>query len=129
MAKVYVASSLDNDRNVINLYDYLNCHGHVITYNWTTHGRVTNVEDLKAIGKKEFDGVVDADILIMLMPARLGSHVEFGVALALGRPIIIIKGNNDYEDKSFYHLDGVHITDDVLGLDSLITKLLDNNHD
>jgi nucleoside 2-deoxyribosyltransferase len=125
MAKIYVASSLENAVNVINIYDYLICNDHIITYNWTKHGRITKVEDLREVGRNEFDGVVDCDLLIMLMPARLGSHVELGIALALGKPVIIITADLEYEDKSFYHLDNVHITNDVLGLNTMIHKLLE----
>lgn len=126
MAKVYVASSLMNKNNVRNLYDYIRCNDHSITYDWTTHGQVSGVDDLKDVGKKEFDGVVDCDILVMLMPARMGSHVELGIALALGKPVVIITNGLDYEDKSFYHLDGVHIADDVLGLNTIIHRLLES---
>ncbi len=125
MAKIYVASSLENAVNVRNIYDYLICNDHIITYNWTKHGRITKVEDLREVGRNEFDGVVDCDLLIMLMPARLGSHVELGIALALGKPVIIITADLEYEDKSFYHLDNVHITNDVLGLNTMIHKLLE----
>jgi hypothetical protein len=47
---------------------------------------------------------VDADFLVLLMPARYGSHVEFGVALALDKPIYIITGGHQFEEKSFYYL-------------------------
>ena len=103
---------------------YLISNQHIITYDWTDHGQVTDIESLAAVGLKEFNGVVDADMLIMIMPARKGSHVEFGVALALGKPIIIITGDQDFEHKSFYYLDNVHIMKDVIGLNDLIHKLL-----
>jgi nucleoside 2-deoxyribosyltransferase len=129
MSKIYVASSLWNKENVNELYGYLTKNGHKITYDWTTHGQVVGPEELVSIARKEFDGVVDADLLIMLMPARNGSHVEFGVALALGKPIIIVTSDTIYEDKSFYHLDNVHIISNTNGISDLIKTLTENEHD
>jgi hypothetical protein len=126
MSKIYVASSLLNKENVNELYRFLAENGHEITYDWTTHGRVTGQDELIIIARKEFDGVVDADLLLMLMPARNGSHVEFGVALALGKPIIIVTANSLYEDKSFYHLDNVHIVSDTKSIMDLIKTLTEN---
>jgi nucleoside 2-deoxyribosyltransferase len=126
MPKIYVASSLLNKENVSELYRFLIENGHEITYDWTTHGRVICPDELISIARKEFDGVVDADLLLMLMPARNGSHVEFGVALALGKPIIILTANCLYEDKSFYHLDNVHIVSDTKRIIDMIKTLTEN---
>ena len=129
MSKIYVASSLLNKENVNIFYKILTDNDHEITYDWTTHGRVVCQDELIDIAKKEFDGVVDADVLVMLMPARNGSHVEFGIALALGKPIILVTASCLYEDKSFYHLDNVHIVSDTNGIIDLIKTLTENQHD
>ena len=41
------------------------------------------------------------------MPAKLGSHVELGVALSLGKPVYLIENGIEYEEKSFYNLPNV----------------------
>lgn len=129
MLKVYVASSLHNKANVNDLYKYLGRLGHTITYDWTTHGGVNDPEALKSICLKEFNGVVDCDLLIMLMPARLGSHVELGVALALARPVIIVTDSDDFEIKSFYYMDNVHMIDGIDRLEETINKIMEQEND
>lgn len=100
----YVASSLDNRENVAEVIRILEQHDIHITYKWHEHGRIDNISILPEIAKKEFDGVKDADFLLFLMPARMGSHIEFGIALALNKPIYIITADQSFEEKSFYHL-------------------------
>lgn len=127
--RIYVASSLNNKANVCALYQYLGRLGHTITYDWTVHGGVNDPESLKTICLKEFNGVVDCDLLVMLMPARLGSHVELGVALALARPVIIVTEGNDFEIKSFYYMDNVHMIDSIDCLEGTIQKILEQEND
>lgn len=109
----YVASSLDNRENVADIINALEEHNISITYKWHTHGRIDDIKQLAAIGKAEYDGVVKADFLIFLMPARMGSHIEFGIALALGKPIYIVTQGQSFEEKSFYHLPQVSRYDNV----------------
>ena len=101
---VYIASSLDNSASVAKAAEFFESHGYQITYKWHEHGRIEDESKLAEIGKLEYQGVVDADFLVLLMPARYGSHVEFGIALALSKPIYIITGGHEFEEKSFYHL-------------------------
>jgi hypothetical protein len=107
MKSYYVASSLDNILNVRNTILSMAIAGFKNTYDWSTHGMVSNKSDLSEIAQKEMLGVVEADFLILLMPAKLGSHVEFGIALALNKPVFIIENNIEYEEKSFYNLPNV----------------------
>lgn len=129
MTKIYVASSLYNKTNVKALYKYLAYMQCTITYDWTTHGGVNVEASLREIGLKEFQGVVDCDVLVMLMPARLGSHVELGIALALGKPVVIITGSEDYEKKSFYFLDHVNIIRDIDSLKEALDKIMEQEND
>jgi len=103
----YVASSLDNIPDVRNAILSMTIAGFKNTYDWSAHGRITSKSDLPKIAQKEMLGVVEADFLILLMPAKLGSHVELGIALALNKPVFIIENNIEYEEKSFYNLPNV----------------------
>lgn len=107
MKLYYVASSLDNIPDVRNAILSMTIAGFKNTYDWSTHGRVIDKSDLSQIAQKEMFGVVEADFLILLMPAKLGSHVELGIALALNKPVFIIENNIEYEEKSFYNLPNV----------------------
>lgn len=100
----YVASSLDNRENVAKVIKVLEQHDIQITYKWHEHGRVDDISTLPDIAMKEFNGVKNADFLVFLMPARMGSHIEFGIALAFNKPIYIITEDLSFEEKSFYHL-------------------------
>lgn len=129
MTKIYVASSLYNKTNVKALYKYLAYLQCTITYDWTTHGGVNDDASLKEIGLKEYQGVVDCDVLVMLMPARLGSHVELGIALALCKPVVIITNGEDFEKKSFYFLDHVNIIRDIDALKGALDKITEQEND
>jgi nucleoside 2-deoxyribosyltransferase len=65
----------------------------------------------------------------MLMPARLGSHVELGIALALCKPVIIITNGEDFEKKSFYFLDHVNIIRDIDALKGALDKITEQEND
>lgn len=92
--------------------DQLRSAGATITHDWTAHGRITNVEELRAIGEAEKRGVDTADVLFFLHPGRMGAHVELGLALAQNIPIVMV-GGYDIEQKPFYYLEGVTRFHDV----------------
>jgi nucleoside 2-deoxyribosyltransferase len=107
MLYYYIASNIHNITNVRNAILELNLLGYKNTYDWSKHGRMST--GLKEIAENEMQGVLNADFLVMIMPAYFGSHVELGLALSKGIPCYIITNNLDYEDKSFYHLDNVRL--------------------
>ena len=123
MGKFYIASSLDNVANVRHATEQMVLAGYTKTYDWTTHGRVHDIKELGLIAQKELKGVVDADFLVLLMPAKLGSHVELGAALALNKPVYLIENGIEYEEKSFYNLQNVRRYSNI---DSLIKELIND---
>lgn len=77
------------------------------------------------IGLQEKNAVLDADFLIVLLPAGKGSHIEFGIALGQGKKIYLYSPNdevNNFETTStFYHLSDV---EKCIGtIDGLIDKV------
>lgn len=109
MSLIYIASSLDNGERVKQINDILSKQGHTITYDWTKHGRVTDTDQLVEIAKGEYEGVKDCDVFLMVHPARLGSHFEFGAAYSLNKKIFILEETEISELKSFYFLPGIEI--------------------
>ncbi len=109
--KFYIASSFRNIDQVGALSAKLQTKGFVQTYDWTQNGRATSCKELQHIGEKEKQAVADSDFLIILLPAGKGSHIEFGIALGLGKRIYICATEKDYFDFSetctFYHVNGV----------------------
>lgn len=109
---VYVASSLFNAEEAKSIISRFRSKGVQITYDWTTHGKITDTEQLAIAGRDEANGVIDADLLFMKQPARTGAHIEMGIAIGLNMykakklPIILVKDGNS-EEKTFYYLDCV----------------------
>lgn len=87
----YIATKLERhaDHNLVR--DTMAAQGHTITYDWTTHGSVR--EEGSARMREAADGMVrgvlDADLVIVLLPGGRGTHAELGMALAAGIPVIL----------------------------------------
>jgi nucleoside 2-deoxyribosyltransferase len=113
MKKFYVASSFKNIDTVRYVSNELINKGYYQTYDWTKNERASSLEDLQVIGQQEKDAVIEADFIIVLLPAGKGSHIEFGIALGLGKPIYLYSPDeevNEFETTStFYHLSEVEI--------------------
>ena len=97
MKKVYIASKIENFRQVQAVRDALLMAGHIITYDWTRHGSVVgNLEYLKEVAENEREGVVSADVVIVLLPGGRGTHAELGMANALKIPVMLIADDDTY---------------------------------
>ncbi|WP_404351913.1 group-specific protein [Sutcliffiella horikoshii] len=111
MNKYYIASSFNNIEKVREVSIRLKDKGFIQTYDWTQNERAATLEDLKEIGEKERIAVLEADFLIVLLPAGKGSHIEFGIALGQGKKIYLFSENDDIDNfettSTFYHLDNV----------------------
>ena len=79
--KFYIASSLKNIDQVRYVSKRLKNKGFIHTYDWTVNENVTTLEELKAIGQKEKNAVIEADFVVVLLPAGKGSHIELGIAI------------------------------------------------
>ena len=102
--------------------------GFVHTYDWTKNERASTIEDLMEIGFQEKNAVLNADFVIVLLPAGKGSHIEFGLALGDGKKIYLYSPcddiNNFETTSTFYHLSNVEKC--VGTIDGLIDKITKN---
>jgi len=100
--RFYIASKLENYEQVKSLARLLKLSGWEHTYDWTVRGSIkeTNIETLKSVGQKEYDGVKNADIVIVLTPQGRGTHVELGMAIALNKVVYIC-----HEDDKYFQCD------------------------
>ena len=112
--KFYIASQLENFEQVRCLAEKLKAEGWTHTYDWTVHGSIKgrNAETLKMIAQKEFDGVKEADIVIVLTPQGRGTHTEFGMAIAFNKKIYLCHVDDTYflcddHTSAFYWLPNV----------------------
>lgn len=130
MKKFYVASSFQNKEAVRFISEQLKNKGFVQTYDWAKNNRASTIEELKEIGQKEKKAVMEADFLIVLLPAGKGSHIELGIALGQGKRIYLYSQSkeviNPETTSTFYHLADVEI---VIGtMDELLTKVTNSKN-
>ena len=80
----YVASGVGNAEKVNQAAAALTAAGHVRTYDWTTHGDVSKAdpEFKRQVAALELRGVLEAELVVLLLPGRFGTHAELGIALA-----------------------------------------------
>ncbi|MDQ0971366.1 nucleoside 2-deoxyribosyltransferase [Neobacillus niacini] len=106
--KFYIASSFKNIEKVRYVSKKLKDKGFIHTYDWTLNENVTTLEELKAIGQKEKNAVIEADFVVVLLPAGKGSHIELGIAIGNGKKIYLYSPNNEVDNiettSTFYHL-------------------------
>jgi len=130
--RFYIASKLENHEQVTSLADILKSFGWTHTYDWTSHGSLkeTDIKTLKSVGQKEYDGVKNADIVIILTPQGRGTHVELGMAIALNKVIYICHKDDKYfkcddNTSAFYWLPNVNHFTGSIG--ELATKIQTDN--
>jgi hypothetical protein len=82
--KFYVASGVSNAEKVNQAASALSAAGHTRTYDWTTHGDVSKVDHAfkQHVAASESSGVLEAELVVLLLPGRFGTHAELGMALA-----------------------------------------------
>ena len=88
--KFYIGSGMKNCK-LVNYYSkILEENGWEHTYNWTKNinGDET-IDDLIEYSKLEQQGIIDSDVVIILLPAGRGTHIELGMALALNKKIFL----------------------------------------
>lgn len=93
MKRYYVASTLENAPQVTALNEELRKLGWSCTYDWTKHG-TKGVQGrgnlvLQSTAIEEAEAVAKAHVVVVVLPGGRGTHTELGIAIALGRPIII----------------------------------------
>lgn len=116
--KIYVASSLENAAHVRRVQTALIAAGHTITYDWTVHGSVWTAGParIREVAEAEHRGVVTADAVVVLLPGARGTHIELGIALGAGVPVILVgeQYSSDGREPAFYFGTRVRrITSDV----------------
>lgn len=122
--KFYIASSFKNIDTVRRVTEELKSKGFIHTYDWT-EGRASSIAELEAIGSSEKNAVMEADIVMILLPAGKGSHVELGIALGTGKKVFLYSPDETVNDleltSTFYHLPEV---EKVIGtVDELIQEI------
>ena len=94
--KFYVGSGMKNC-GLVNYYaKTLKENGWSQTYNWVENVNTdVSIEDMTEYAKLESKGIVDSDVVIVLLPAGRGTHIELGMALALNKKIFLCSAAKD----------------------------------
>ena len=82
--KFYVASGVSNAARVNEAARILTGRGYERTYDWTRHGDVSaeSTERKREVAQTEAQAVADAQLVVLLLPGRFGTHAELGIAIA-----------------------------------------------
>lgn len=88
--KFYIGSGMKNCELVNHYAKLLIENGYEQTFDWVKNinGDVS-IDDMIKYATLESQGIVDADVVIILLPGGRGSHVELGMALALNKKIFL----------------------------------------
>lgn len=113
--KFYVASSIKNKDNVQKIFALLVDEGHQVTTDWTLtddipeEDRSTRRDYIRTLAKRDFEGIRESDVFLMLSEPSEGRsmYVELGVALAsyeaVGRPAVFILGSRNNQSVFYFH--------------------------
>lgn len=107
--KFYIGSGMKNCELVNYYAKTLEQTGWKHTYNWAKNinGDET-IEDLVEYSKLEQQGIIDSDVVVILLPAGRGTHIELGMALALNKKIFLCSETKEEFDikntVNFYQL-------------------------
>lgn len=97
--KFYIGSGFKNFKIVNTVSKKLINLGHIHTYNWAENINEDETrEDMIKESDFEIQGIKDSDIVIIILPAGRGTHIELGMALALNKKVYLYsEGGKDFE--------------------------------
>lgn len=94
--KFYVGSGMKNCALVDYYAKILKENGWNQTYNWVENvNDDVSIEDMIEYAKLESKEIVDSDVVVILLPAGRGAHIELGMALALNKKIFLCSATKD----------------------------------
>lgn len=110
--KFYIGSGLKNTKLVNEFSEKLQEIGWKHTYNWTENvkGNET-IEDLIEYATVEQKAIKESDVVIIILPAGRGTHVELGMAIALNKKVYLYSNKKEEFDAentvAFYNLPSI----------------------
>jgi hypothetical protein len=104
MAKIYLAAAYERADEMRGVRDVLEVFGHQVTSRWIDQETSGQTEAAGAaelsvdpaayvkFARKDFEDISAADTVLSFTgaPGRGGHHIEFGIALALGKQLVIV---------------------------------------
>jgi len=110
--KFYVASGMKNMKLVNYYAKRLKENGWQQTHDWVVNvSDDASIEEITEYAKLEQQGVASADVVIVLLPAGRGAHIELGMAMALHKRVFLCSETEEefsiQNTVAFYHLPNV----------------------
>ena len=126
--KFYVGSGMKNCELVNYYARLLKENGWEQTYDWVKNiSDDISRNDMIKYASLESQGIVDADVVIMLLPGGRGAHIELGMAMALNKKIFLCSTTKEEfsieNTVAFYELP--KITQLVGNADDNVKKILE----
>lgn len=88
--KFYIGSGMKNCELVNYYAKMLKENGWEQTYDWVKNvSDDASIEDMIEYAKLESKGIADSDVVIILLPAGRGAHIELGMAMALNKKVFL----------------------------------------
>ncbi len=110
--KFYIGSGMAGCESVNYYAKHLKQNGWQQTYDWVKNVNAdVSIDDMIEYAKHEKKGIEDADVVIILLPAGRGAHIELGMALALNKKVFLCApSQNDFTVENtvaFYGLSNI----------------------
>ena len=94
--KFYVGSGMKNAKLVEYYQEKLKEAGWEQTYNWVKNiNNDIDIDEIREYAKLEQEGVINSDVVIILLPAGRGTHIELGMSLALNKKTFLCSLTED----------------------------------
>ena len=134
--KFYIGSGMKNCE-LVNYYSkILKEKGWEQTYDWVKNvSDDVSIDDMIGYAKLEKQAIVSSDVVIILLPAGRGAHIELGMALALGKKLFLCSTTKEefsientvafYELPNVVKLVGHNFEQVYLGIDHLSYRIED----
>lgn len=88
--KFYIGSGFQSSGLVNRYAGLLTREGWQHTFNWANIDRAgIEVEEMVRYAVLEQEGIAEADVVIILLPAGRGTHIELGMALAQHKRVFL----------------------------------------
>lgn len=97
--KFYIGSGFKNANLVNEFSKKLRSYGWEHTFNWTKYiSEYETIEDLIKYSELEQKGIEESDVVIIILPAGRGTHIELGMAIALNKKIYLYSNKKEEFD-------------------------------
>ncbi len=94
--KFYVGSGMKNAKLVDYYQEKLEEAGWEQTYNWVENiNNDINIDEIREYAKLEQEGVMNSDVVVILLPAGRGAHIELGMSIALNNKTFLCSATED----------------------------------